>query len=119
MSNFAKLAAGAIQVTLGLALGAPCAVPVLADAAPANTAMQSEITELHEGDLVRLRSGGPEMTVKTVWGDWVVCTWLDSYGELQSAGFPIAMIVGPVNPDHASHSQSGRMGVPARSEQFR
>jgi uncharacterized protein YodC (DUF2158 family) len=119
MSNFAKLATGTIQVTLGLALGAPWAVPALADAAPGNSAMQSEITQLHEGDLVQLRSGGPDMTVKTVWGDWVVCTWLDSYGELQSAGFPIATIVGPVTPDHASHSQSGRMGDPARPEQFR
>jgi hypothetical protein len=59
------------------------------------------------------------MTVKNVWGDWVVCTWLDSYGELQSGGFPIATIVGPVNPDDANHSQSGRMSPPGRTEQFR
>ena len=96
MSKLSKPAAIAIQATLGIALSAPWAVPALA--APANTATQSQTTPLlHEGDLVRLRSGGPEMTVKSVQGNWVVATWWnEGYGGFQSSGFPLAMVDGPI-----------------------
>jgi len=106
MLKLPKPAAIAIQATLGIALSAPWAVPALA--APANTATQSQTTPLlHAGDLVRLRSGGPEMTVKSVQGNWVICTWFNEYGEFQSAGFPIAMIAGPVTlPSDDAHPQT-------------
>ena len=96
MLRLPKPAAIAIQATLGIALSAPWAVPALAE--PANTAMQSQTTPLlHEGDLVRLRSGGPEMTVKSVQGKWVVATWWnEGFGGFQSAGFPLAMVDGPI-----------------------
>jgi uncharacterized protein YodC (DUF2158 family) len=96
MLKLSKPAAIAIQATLGIALSAPWAVPTLA--APANTATQSQTTPLlHEGDLVRLRSGGPEMTVKSVQGDWVIATWWnEGYGGFQSSGFPLAMVDGPI-----------------------
>ena len=94
MLKLPKPAAIAIQATLGIALSAPWAVPTLA----ANTATQSQTTPLlHEGDLVRLRSGGPEMTVKSVQGKWVVATWWnEGFGGFQSAGFPLAMVDGPI-----------------------
>jgi uncharacterized protein YodC (DUF2158 family) len=84
---------------LGVALCAPWTLPALADAAPASTAAQNPTTpRLQVGDLVRLRSGGPMLNVKSVLGNWVICTWLDDYGELQSSAFPLAMIDGPVTP---------------------
>ena len=96
MLKLPKPAAIAIQATLGIALSAPWAVPALA--APANTETQTQTTpSLHEGDLVRLRSGGPEMTVKSVQGKWVVATWWNEvFGGFQSAGFPVAMVDGPI-----------------------
>src|SRR5215813_4470063 len=96
MLKLLKPAAIAIQATLGVALSAPWAVSALA--APANTATQSQTTPvLHEGDLVRLRSGGPEMTVKSVQGKWVVATWWnEGFGGFQSAGFPVVMVDGPI-----------------------
>jgi uncharacterized protein YodC (DUF2158 family) len=96
MLKLPKRAVIAIQATLGIALSAPWAVPALA--APANTATQSQTTPLlHEGDLVRLRSGGPEMTVKSAQGNWVIATWWnEGFGGFQSAGFPLAMVDGPI-----------------------
>ena len=107
MLKLPKPAAIAIQATLGIALSASWAVPALA--APANTATQSQTTPLlHEGDLVRLRSGGPAMTVKSVQGKWVIATWWnEGYGGFQSSGFPIAMVAGPVTlPSDDAHPQT-------------
>jgi uncharacterized protein YodC (DUF2158 family) len=105
MLKLQKPAAIATQATLGIALSAPWAVSALAApakvsalAAPANTATQSQTTpRLQEGDLVRLRSGGPEMTVKSVRGNWVIAIWWnEAFGGFQSAGFPVAMVDGPI-----------------------
>jgi len=111
MLKLLKPAVVAIQATLGVALSASWSLPALADAAPANTATQSQTTpRLHEGDLVRLRSGGSVLTVKSASDNWVVCTWFDDYGELQSTAFPIAMIAGPVtlSPDDANQQTNGQ-----------
>jgi uncharacterized protein YodC (DUF2158 family) len=108
MLKLPKPAGMAIHVTLGGALSAPWAVPALADAPP-NTATQSQTTPpLQAGELVRLRSGGPEMTVKSVQGNWVICTWWSQgWGGFQSAGFPIAMVAGPVTlPSDDAHPQT-------------
>jgi uncharacterized protein YodC (DUF2158 family) len=98
MLKLRKLAAVVMQVILAAAVSAPWAVPARADAATADTATQSPTTApFHEGEVVRLRSGGPPMTVKSVDGDWVICTWWnDGYGEFETAGFPIAAVAGPV-----------------------
>src|ERR1700732_1652696 len=97
MLKLPNAAAVAVQATLWVALSSPWAA--LADAAPAKTATQSQTTpRLHEGDLVRLRSGGSVLTVKSASDNWVICTWFDDYGELQSTAFPIAMIAGPLTP---------------------
>ena len=96
MLKLPKPAAVAMQATLGIALSAPWAVSALA--ASANTATQSQTTpRLQEGDLVRLRSGGPEMTIKSVRGNWVIAIWWNEvFGGFQSAGFPVAMVDGPI-----------------------
>ena len=93
MLKLPRPAAIAIQATLGIALSAPWAVSALA--APAT---QSQTTpRLQEGDLVRLRSGGPEMTIKSVRGNWVIAIWWNEvFGGFQSAGFPVAMVDGPI-----------------------
>src|SRR6516162_3174154 len=94
MLKLPKPTAIAIQATLGIALSASWAVSALA--APADTT-QSQTTRLQEGDLVRLRSGGPEMTVKSVRGTWVIAIWWnEAFGGFQSAGFPVAMVDGPI-----------------------
>ena len=110
MLKLRNAAAVAVQATLWVALSSPWAA--LADAAPAKTATQSQTTpRLHEGDLVRLRSGGSVLTVKSASDNWVICTWFDDFGELQSTAFPIAMIAGPVtlSPDDAKPQTNGQM----------
>ena len=108
MLKLPNAAAVAVQATLWVALSSPWAA--LADAAPAKTATQSQTTpRLHEGDLVRLRSGGPAMTVKSVWENWIICRWNEGYG-VQSAGFPIALIAGPLlSPDEANPQTNWQM----------
>ena len=125
MLKLPKPVAIAIQAALGMALSAPWAVPALA--APANTETQTQTTpSLHEGDLVRLRSGGPEMTVKSVRGTWVIAIWWnEAFGGFQSAGFPVAMVDGPITlppvnvrpqtspPERSDHPPGGATpGVP-------
>jgi uncharacterized protein YodC (DUF2158 family) len=119
MLKLPKPAAIAIQATLGVALSDPWAVPAFADAASANTATQGQTApRLHRGDLVRLRSGGPTLTIKSIQGNWVICTWWNAgYGGFQSAGFPLAMIAGPVtrSPDDANPQTTGQASPTERS----
>jgi uncharacterized protein YodC (DUF2158 family) len=50
-------------------------------------------SRLHQGDLVRLRSGGPLMTVDSVKGDQVECVWTDlNNGQPDDATFPAEML---------------------------
>jgi uncharacterized protein YodC (DUF2158 family) len=48
------------------------------------------------GDLVRLRSGGPLMTVDEVLGDKVVAHWSTESEDLRSATFPISELTEPL-----------------------
>jgi uncharacterized protein YodC (DUF2158 family) len=54
------------------------------------------MNELKEGDVVRLNSGGPDMTVLEVSGDTAVCKWHDG-NEFTSATFRIVCLT-PVEP---------------------
>jgi uncharacterized protein YodC (DUF2158 family) len=95
-----KQAATTIAAMLGIALSAQWAVPALAGPAQSSTEMRSPATPvLHIGDLVRLRSGGPLLTVKSVQGNEVICSWWsEEMGEFGTTGFPMAMLTGPVPP---------------------
>ena len=101
----------AIAVMLGIALNVHLAIPAFADSAPSKAAMQSRTgSPLHNGDLVRVRSGGPLMTVTDVQGDQVNCSWTDWNGELKSESFPIAVLSVPVTvpPEDPSLEQDER-----------
>ncbi|MFO0682263.1 MAG: DUF2158 domain-containing protein [Sandaracinus sp.] len=50
-----------------------------------------------EGDVVQQRSGGPEMTVKTVEPGNVQCSWFDAKGKRHVANFKPAELK-PVEP---------------------
>jgi uncharacterized protein YodC (DUF2158 family) len=109
MLKLTKPVAIAIQASLWVAFSAPSAVTALAQGAPANAATQSQATPaLRGGDLVRLRSGGPVMTVKGVHGNWVICTWWhEALGQFRTVGFPAAMIDGPITlPSPAASLQT-------------
>lgn len=98
MLKLTKPVAIAIQASLGIALSAPLAATALAEGASANAATQNQATPTFRGgDLVRLRSGGPVMTVKSVHGNWVICTWWnEAFGQFRTVGFPATMIDGPM-----------------------
>jgi uncharacterized protein YodC (DUF2158 family) len=67
----------------------------LADADTPKPATQSfAAAPLHSGDLVR--SGGPLMTVTSVQGDEVNCSWTDWDGRLESQIFSIGALSLPL-----------------------
>lgn len=45
-----------------------------------------------EGDLVRLHSGGPIMSLQEVVGEHAVCMWFDAEGKLQERRFLLASL---------------------------
>jgi uncharacterized protein YodC (DUF2158 family) len=118
MLNAPKLAVIAVQATVGVALSASWPVTALAETAPANPVTQSQTTpELHEGDLVQLRSGGPALTVKSVNGKWVICTWWhERLGMFRTAAFPVAMIDGPIKLLAAAASPQTDAGPQTNSQ---
>jgi uncharacterized protein YodC (DUF2158 family) len=87
----------AIVLTLGFAPGAPWSIPAFADStSPGATAMNAAAPALRTGDHVRVRSGGPLMTVVAVNGDQVNCSWTDWNGEFRSEAFPADVLSVPV-----------------------
>lgn len=83
----------AVVTTLLIAIGASC--PALAFPAPPSlhASVQNDVTPKFErGALVRLRSGGPAMTVSAVKGDQVECVWTDDTGQPNDATFPAIIL---------------------------
>ena len=69
--------------------------PIAAVSARASTTAATEApiaSRLERGDLVRLRSGGPLMTVHQIDGDQVDCFWTDLTGQPNDAKFPINVL---------------------------
>jgi uncharacterized protein YodC (DUF2158 family) len=83
----------AIALALGIALSMPLSIPAFSDSAPPNAVMQNRAAPpFMSGDLVRLRSGGPLMTVASVRGGQVDCFWTDGNGEINAESFPIYVL---------------------------
>jgi len=58
-----------------------------------SSASRTIASQLRQGDLVRLRSGGPLMTVNGIKGDQVDCVWTDSNnGQPDDATFPADLL---------------------------
>jgi uncharacterized protein YodC (DUF2158 family) len=107
-----KKAATTIGAMLG-ALSAQWPVPALAGRVQSNPLIQTHATPvLQIGDVVRLRSGGPLLTVKSVQGNQVICSWWsEEIGGFETTGFPIAMLTGPVPlPPNDPNLQKGETG---------
>jgi uncharacterized protein YodC (DUF2158 family) len=83
----------ATAVMLGTALSMPLSITAFSDPASSSTAMQSQAAaSLQHGDLVRLRSGGPLMTVDSIRGNQVDCFWTGGDGQPNAESFPIDVL---------------------------
>jgi uncharacterized protein YodC (DUF2158 family) len=78
-----------VAIAVTLAISTPLA-PAFSASAPSNTALQNPAApQLRSGDLVRLRSGGPLMTVVGIEGDQVNCAWTGLDGHIGYEHLPI------------------------------
>ena len=97
MSAHTTLSSLAVAAMLGIAVNGYLAMPALSASPSPQVATQSPSAfPLHAGDLVRVRSGGPLMTVTGIQGDQVNCSWTDWNGDLKSESFPTAVLGVPV-----------------------
>jgi uncharacterized protein YodC (DUF2158 family) len=79
----------AFALTLGMAFSVAISAPAFSESASSNTALQIRVAPpLQRGDLIRLRSGGPLMTVDAPNGDKVDCLWTDLNGQINAESFP-------------------------------
>jgi hypothetical protein len=93
-------------IVIGLAMASQ---PVLADSLaliPKETSAVAVspggfLKQLQLGELVRLRSGSPLMTIGSIQGENATCVWATEYGQIASGTFPIAALTavgGPGGP---------------------
>jgi uncharacterized protein YodC (DUF2158 family) len=50
-------------------------------------------TEMKVGDVVRLKSSSPRMTVKSIDGDQAICQWFTDKKEHKEDRFPLSSLV--------------------------
>jgi uncharacterized protein YodC (DUF2158 family) len=91
MLTLGKRCSVAIALMIGLSI--PLSIPAFADPIASNASMVGKIApRLVRGDLVRLRSGGPLMTINDIQGDRADCFWTDENSLPQEATFPIYVL---------------------------
>ena len=77
-------------------------LPANARTMTVNGEVQARVgSRFQQGELVRLRSGSPLMTVNSIEGDEVICMWTTEFGEFSTGTFPVAALVavgGPGGP---------------------
>jgi uncharacterized protein YodC (DUF2158 family) len=83
----------AMTALVAVALSQPFAQPAYSAPALSDQAVDDAgVSSLQRGDLVRLRSGGPLMTVETVKGNVIDCIWTDPNGQTNEATFPVKVL---------------------------
>jgi uncharacterized protein YodC (DUF2158 family) len=93
MTIVTKRASIATAVIIGISLGTPLPNPAFADTVSSSTTMPSQApASFQRGDLVRLRSGGPAMTVDSIKGNQVDCFWTGEDGQPNAESFPIDVL---------------------------
>jgi uncharacterized protein YodC (DUF2158 family) len=81
----------ATTLALGIALSMPLAAPAFSDPAPSAMPGQTA-TSFQLGERVRMRSGGPMMTVDRIKGDQVDFYWTNWDGVPISESFPATVL---------------------------
>jgi uncharacterized protein YodC (DUF2158 family) len=93
MTIVTKRASIATAAIIGISLGMPLPVPAFADPVSSSTVMPSQApASFQRGDLVRLRSGGPAMTVDSIKGNQVDCFWTGEDGRPNAESFPVDVL---------------------------
>jgi uncharacterized protein YodC (DUF2158 family) len=69
-----------VSTTVGMARGC--------SASPPSNTQNGAAREFRSGNLVRLRSEGPLMTVRNINGNQVDCLWTDFNGQINADSFP-------------------------------
>jgi uncharacterized protein YodC (DUF2158 family) len=93
MLAFTNRAPIATAFMLGIVLSVPLSTPVFSESAPSNTMTRSQMAaSLQRGDLVRLRSGGPLMTVDSIKGNQADCFWTGEDGQPNAESFPVDVL---------------------------
>lgn len=84
----------AIGAGMAIILSLPFSLPARSASNIADLSTSQTIApQLHQGDLVRLRSGGPLMTVNSTKGDQIECVWTDlDNGQTSDATFPAKIL---------------------------
>jgi uncharacterized protein YodC (DUF2158 family) len=92
MSAFTRRRSIAKALTLGIALSTNLSIPAFS-ATPSNTAVQDQTANaFRPGDIVRVRSGGPAMTVHSIKGNQADCFWTGMDGAPNAERFPIDVL---------------------------